>query len=443
MIEAFLNDLKQNQQAMKLLGTPLNVIEDGLNEIAQLRANQRVRDYAILRLKDKDYDLFEVVEGKFRWKVPVGTVLAQRLDGLTNRPWRIRRVDDEIWVVSLYQCVARFDQNFSFIGYFGEWGEFSDTYPNRYVYPRGIAVTEDKVFLAFDWRHRVGCYDRETGEKIWLFGDGTTGVPEDGRLYNPYDVAVLPNGNVLVACFYGQPQGAVSNAGFISEHKKEDGSLVKVHFKYARDGYPWNGDVCHPTTIRMVQRPDEKWELWVGYHDRNLIAVFEYDEAEGNFSYKTSFSKTSGLNVGDLYIRDFVVDAGYEKIYLTADGPSVVACLSMETHDLLGYLGVHKWEDYDGNPDTPGGFSQPTGVEVIEDKILVADYTNNRIQQFPLNLVTAGKVRVEYGGEVPAFKKIEFCSEKRFGMEKMVLEDMPQKLLVNPPSEQVVVCGVL
>ena len=444
MIEAFLTDLKQNQQVMKLLGNPVNVIEEGLNEIAQLRSNQD-KDHTILRLKDKDYDFFEVVEGEFRWKVPVGTVVANRLDGLISRPWRIKKVDDEIWVVSLYERVARFDLNFSFIGYFGEWGDFDNSYPNRYRHPKGIAVTEDRVFLAFDSQHRVGCYNRETGEKIWLFGDGTAGEPEDGRLYNPYDVEVLPNGNVLVACYYGQPEGAVSNEGFISEHNKENGSLVKVHFKYARDGYPWNGDVCRPKTIRMVQRPeDSKWELWVAYYNKNLIALFEYDETNDSFTYKISYSKTPGLNVGALYINDFVVDEEYKKIYLTVGGPNVVACLDVETHDLLGFIGHTRWEDYDNNPNTPGAFISPSGIEIINDKLLVADYTNDRIQQFPLNLISISQlVGIEYEGEIPDFKKIEFCSEKRFLLEKMLLEDMPQHLLGNPPPEQIIICGVL
>lgn len=444
MIEAFLTDLKQNQQVMKLLGNPVNLIEEALNEIAQLRTNQD-KGHTILRLKDKDYDFFEVVEGKFKWKIPVGTVVAKRLDDLIDRPWRIKKVDDEIWVVSLYRRVARFDLNFSFIGYFGEWGEFDENYPNRYHYPRGIAVTEDRVFLAFDWKHRLGCYNRETGERMWLFGDGTAGVPEDGRLYDPCDVAVLPNGNVLVACYYGQPEGAVDNAGFISEHNKEDGSLVKVHLKYARDGYPWNGDVCYPRAIRMVQRPDDgKWELWVAYYNRNLIAVFEYDETNDSFTYKTSYSKTPGLNVGALYINDFTVDSEYKKVYAAVEGPNVVACLDVETHDLLGFIGKTRWEDYDNNPNTPGAFMKPKGVEVVNDKLLIADEINNRIQQFPLNLVSASqKVRIEYEGEMPEFKKIEFCSEERFLFEKMVLEDIPQNLLNNPPPEQIVVCGVL
>jgi hypothetical protein len=433
MIEAFLNDLKENQSVMKLLGNPINTIDDCLNEVAQLRANQKSRDYAVLRLKNKDYEFFEVVDGKLKWKTSIGTVLSV-WDGTIDRPWRVRKVNDEIWVVSENKQVARFDLNFSFLGFFGEWGSFSESYPNRYEHPRGIAVTEDRVFLAFDKECRVGCYDR-TGERIWLFGDGTSGRPENGRLYNPCDVAILPNGNILVACYNGRPQGATASNGYISEHKKEDGSLVKVHFKYARDGYPWNGDVCHPSTIRMIQRPDEKWELWIVYDERKLIGVFEYNETEGSFTYKTCYSLQSR-------IRDFVVDASYEKIYLTTEGPARVVCLSIETHDVVGQLGVSRLEDYEGASDTKAGFAMPTGIELSDDRILVADYTNNRLQQFPLSLIEAGKVEIEYEGEMPCFKKIDFCSESRFDLEKMTLEDMPQNLLVNPAPEQIVVCGV-
>lgn len=136
------------------------------------------------------------------------------------------------------------------------------------------------------------------------------------------------------------------------------------------------------------------------------------------------------------------MDASYEKIYLTTEGPARVVCLSIETHDVVGQLGVSRLEDYEGASDTKAGFAMPTGIELSDDRILVADYTNNRLQQFPLSLIEAGKVEIEYEGEMPCFKKIDFCSESRFDLEKMTLEDMPQNLLVNPAPEQIVVCGV-
>ena len=111
MIEAFLNDLKENQSVMKLLGNPINTIDDCLNEVAQLRANQKSRDYAVLRLKNKDYEFFEVVDGKLKWKTSIGTVLSV-WDGTIDRPWRVRKVNDEIWVVSDLLFSSKQDQRF-------------------------------------------------------------------------------------------------------------------------------------------------------------------------------------------------------------------------------------------------------------------------------------------------------------------------------------------
>jgi len=442
-VKEFLLDLKNNQHIMKMLGYTDNLLGSLIAEVDALQANQRTKDYAILRLKDKDYGDFVVENHRFRWKTPVGTVASYRKDRLVNRPYRIMVVDDEIWVCSLYQRIARFDADFSFKGYFGVWGDFTDEHPERYAYPRGFTVKEDRVYMAFEWRHRVACYDRNTGERVWVFGNGSPGVPENGQVYSPYDVDVLPNGHVLVACFYGQPEGAVSNAGMVIE-LDEDGKFVKTHLSYKKDGYPWNGDVSHPVSLRVVENPETgRTEVWISYWSGDLIAIFEWNESEG-LVYKDIIGKTPGLNVGAVRIRDFFVDYPGKKVYISADGPKKIACLDLETHNLVGYIGKVLWEDYDGNPETPAGFSQVAGLALTDDgRILVCDYGNNRVQQFPINLLVASKVELEYEGTVPAFKHVEFVSNNDFNLKAMTISKYRATLLYECPDPEIVICGLL
>jgi hypothetical protein len=74
-VKEFLLDLKNNQHIMKMLGYTDNLLGSLIAEVDALQANQKTRDYAILRLKDKDYGDFVIEGGQLRWKVPVGTVL--------------------------------------------------------------------------------------------------------------------------------------------------------------------------------------------------------------------------------------------------------------------------------------------------------------------------------------------------------------------------------
>jgi outer membrane protein assembly factor BamB len=172
------------------------------------------------------------------------------------------------------------------------------------------------------------------------------------------------------------------------------------------------------------------------------VAVFEY--REGELVYKNVFGKTPGINVGSIHIRDFFVDYSDSKLYLAADSPKVIACLDINTGNLLGYIGQVKWEDYDGNPDTPGGFSQVAGVALTPDgRILVCDYNNNRVQQFPKELCVAEKVELEYEGNIPPFKHVEFVSNSRLNFATKTVSKYKPALLYNPPDPEIVICGLL
>jgi len=437
--EAFLEDIKQNEQVMRLLGNPVHVIDDALNEVAALKANQRVRDYAVFTLSDRDYGLFSITDRKIEWKFPVGTVLSNRKDGLVDRPYRVKVVGDEIWVLSYYMLLAKFDLDFSFKGFFGSWGDYS---AGNYVYPRGFAVSEDRVYMVSDNRHVAAAFDRHTQQTLWVFGSGSPGLPEDGKLYAPYDVDILPDGHILIACYYGRPADAVANSGMVIE-LDENGEYVRTHLAYRRNGGPWVGDVSKPVALQVLTNPHtSQVEVWIAYFDKDLIAVFEWDGSE--LVYQTVYSKTPGLNVGSISVRDFVVDYDNNRLYAGCDAPKVVACIDLTTSNLLGYIGGYKFEDYDGNPETPGGFGQVAGLALTPDgRLIAADYSNNRIQQFPKELITAGDILVEYRGEIPDFKKVEYISDERFSLDKSGIPMRPQKMLRESLPPQVFVCGLL
>ncbi len=71
--------------------------------------------------------------------------------------------------------------------------------------PTGVVVAADSVFIADHKNHRVRRVDRRSGVIETVAGNGTPGFDSDGgpavsaALWNPADVAVDPEGNLLIA----------------------------------------------------------------------------------------------------------------------------------------------------------------------------------------------------------------------------------------------------
>jgi len=445
MIKSFLNDIKNNSKVMNLIGNPTHIIDECIQKTDEYIENQKTKEYSILRPVDGDYGSFTIENGELKWKSFVGTVISRRSSGLIDRPVKIRTFDGKLWVCSYGSGrVSIFNEHFSFEGYFGEHGNFDTN--DRFTVPYGIDILDNKVALAFYNRHRCGVYNKTTGKNIWLFGDGTIGNPENGKLNYPVDVAWLPNGNLLVSCLYGQPTGAVSNAGYIAEFDGETGSFVKVHLSHdTPEGYPWNNSVDNPMTIRMVQNPTtNNWELWVAYNDQHIVAVFDYNETNNEFEFNRIYSKNSQMNAGNLNARDIYVDYTKGSVYFTILGMNVVAEIDLDTHNLKGYIGFTLWEDFDGNPETSGAFVAPYSLTILGDKICVADYTNNRIQAFPLELISETRKNIPYtGDDLTKYKKIDYVSDDRFVIDNSVLTAMPQEFLKKPLLKEISVCGIL
>ena len=188
----FITDIKANRTAMSALGSPNTLLDSAKAELELANTELSKGTYTTLTLDDKTSTYYNLVNGKITLKAPMGTVSVYRKDALVNRPYRVLTVGEEIWVFNYSQRPAIFDNDFSFKGYFGEYGNFESA--NRFAYCRGAEVSDDHVIMASVSRHRVGCFDRKSGELVWNFGDNTAGVPQDGRLYSPNDITFLPNG---------------------------------------------------------------------------------------------------------------------------------------------------------------------------------------------------------------------------------------------------------
>jgi len=429
-----------NEKALSFLGNPKSQITGMIQDLSQNEYSNK-KTYYKYSLKDNDYGIFKVQNKKIIWKDNLKTVSSKYKQNIISRPWHIRKVDDLLWVSSLYKPLALFDLNFSFKGYFGEYGDFSDQNPNRYIYSKGFSVSSSTVFIAHQWRHRVSAHDRETGELKWIFGSGEVGLPDAGKLSNPTDIAILPSGNILVSCWDMNIEG--KGAGAIVELDKDNGSFVKIHLSYKRNGDPWNGDVHCPSSIKIIKNKNNNFELWISYYYKNCIGIFSYDETLNTFSYKKILGKTANLEIGDIYIQNFCIDDNYEKVFLLANGPKVIACLDIETNDLIAFVGRSIWEDYSSNPNTLGGFFNPSGIEIVGDSIYVCDYANNRIQQFDISLFNSTKyIDIEYEGEDHSFNKrsIDYISNESFDYNNKTLRISINKISCTKIDPEIIVC---
>ena len=141
-ITAFLQSIKESSQLRKAL----NLGEPMLNYLLQEASYDDHKNWV---KATPVTPINEPLQG-------YGTAVSAYRDGLINRPSCIRLVGNEIWIGSYSKPIARFDSNFSFLGY---WiGEHPDPNkePDSYLYVRSFAVDEenDRIFICMEWRHQ-------------------------------------------------------------------------------------------------------------------------------------------------------------------------------------------------------------------------------------------------------------------------------------------------
>ncbi len=312
-----------------------------------------------------------------------GTVVSGHREALISRPSALRMVNGEIWVGSSGKPLARFDNNFSFLGYWiGKWDDPNNA-PDGYKYVRSFAVDEanDRIYIAMEWRHRIRAFTLSTGDFLWEFGDGTAGNLKDNRLYNPMDIELLPNGNVLVASYngYGYDPGADEEGighGHITEFNGTTGQLIKSRLMYKTKGNGWQHEVASPTRARILS----DGRLYISLYHRHHMAVWNPETWE----YEATYSKPAGFDIEGVYPRGMTLSLDGSELVIACNGPKMLVTLGIEDRDYKWHSGYSEWDDRKQAVNNIAAFSDIWDVLPMgNDHYLVADYGNNRIQLVP------------------------------------------------------------
>lgn len=387
-VQAFLNSIKENSQLKKALNLGEPLLDYLIQESSFDDHKSWVKAMPVTPIND-------LLQG-------LGTAISSHRDGIINRPSCLRMVNGEIWVGSYGKGIARFDANFSFLGY---WiGKFLD--PNRepdtYAYVRSFAVDEenDRIFICMEWRHMVRAFKLSTGEFLWQFGNGQAGHLEDNKLYNPQDVELLPNGNVLITSYNGyghDPENNIEGTGHghVSEFSGLTGSLVKSRIMNLTNGDGWQHEISNPNRARILA----DGRLYVSAYNRHHIAVWNIETWE----YIATYSKPAGFDIDGIYPRGMTLSSDQQELVVVCNGPKMLVTLGVEDFDYKWHSGRSEWDDRKRATNKIGGFSDIWDVMPVGDgRYLVADYGNNRVQIVP----NSNRISIPYQVTVPQGFKV-------------------------------------
>ncbi len=309
----------------------------------------------------------------------IGVKVSSYKDGLINRPRAIRRVGAEIWIGSSSTRISRFDSNWSFLGYWGKYGN-PNTVPDAYASLNDFVVDEanDKIVIVCNGYHRIRCFQLSTAQPLWDFGTGAPGDYAAGQLYSPYSIELLPNGNVAVASYSGRGEigGATGgNSGFIAEIDMATGAPVACRLMNQNGGEPWAGGISTPTKIRLLNG-----QIYIACYNIHAIGVFDPTTWEET----TSYTKPAGFDIQAVYPRGICLNDALDQVVVAANGPKVLVAIGTSDHDYKWHSGEQQFDDRSAANDIPGELQDIWDVlNLGGGYYAVADSGNNRISVLP------------------------------------------------------------
>jgi DNA-binding beta-propeller fold protein YncE len=178
--------------------------------------------------------------------------------------------------------IAVFDQNGNFLRSWGSFGEGA----GQLNEPWGLAVDDEHVYVADTWNHRIQKFTHD-GELVDAFGANggpTAEDPGNGLFYGPRDVAILPDGHLLITDTGNHRLQVLDNEGNFVRAVGSRGAFLgqfqePVGLGVGPDGYIYVADTWNGRVQRLAPdlNPDGEWEVdaWFGdsINNKPYVAV--------------------------------------------------------------------------------------------------------------------------------------------------------------------------
>ena len=204
----------------------------------------------------------------------------------------------------------------------------------QFVYPRGLLLVGDRLYVSDDNLHRVQYFSATTGQYIGQFGSNGKG---NGQFSSPSGMSTDGKGNILVADFSNNRVQVF----------KEDGTFVQVI-------------QCDSNASDVAV--DNEGKIYIATYNGNHLQVFSPDG-------KTHLHTYSNPHSGSTYLQGVAIDDDGHILVLTYEGSSR-SCV------------------YALSPDGKqvkliSGLNDPYGIALDKDGyIYVTDYGNSRIMKY-------------------------------------------------------------
>ncbi len=282
------------------------------------------------------------------------------------------------------------------------------TEPGQFQKPHGIAIAPDgSIYIADSNNHRIQHLDAQ-GNVLYVWGsfaDVSKGPAPGGTFYEPWGIAVAPDGSVYVADTWNHriqkftPEGEfITMWGYFGQGEAPDALWGPRDVVVALDGRVFVSDTGNKRIV---------------IYDANGSSITEFGEAglqAGQFDEPVglALSPDGLLFVADTWnqrIQSFLVTSdnvfqplktwdivGWygqsldNKPYLAVDSQGYVYATDPEGYRVLQFTSQGDFVRYWGDLSTgPEGFSLVGGIAVdAADGIWVSDAGNNRIMHFTL-----------------------------------------------------------
>lgn len=277
-------------------------------------------------------------------------------------------------------CVT--DANFNILGPLGSYGL---TYSSgQYSSATDATVSHgsvlgDRLYVCSETDHIVQVYNREDFSFLKTIGTGGISGADGLFLSNPVAVAVGTNPvRLYVLSSTGTPTGA-TGPGHLTVYKTSSNTFDSIPIFCGKNnggGLCIQGEIKNPKDMCIVSgtTKDAKDDIFILNGVADEVGRFDSETYKLKDVYRMPL-EYNGVSLGlkRIAVKDNI-------LYITASSIGKVLAIDIHTKAFLGSFGLLRSETSGMGEDTLGFFNGLSGITLIQDKIVVSEALNNRIQ---------------------------------------------------------------